>query len=55
MSHIIQPKEKILTPGEYHCCKTELGGRTPTEYDAQEPISVTEATTHNGDGTFTKT
>ena len=28
----IRPFEKILTPGEFHCCDPDLGGRTPAEF-----------------------
>jgi hypothetical protein len=45
----ITPKEKILTPGEYHCCES---GTTPGELGSGGTDSGTVV--DNGDGTITK-
>jgi hypothetical protein len=52
MDHLITPKEKVLTPGEYHCC---INGKTPTEYDSAPSSAFSESTVDNGDGTWTTT
>ena len=56
---IIRPREKILTPGEYHCCSN---GTTPGELKKVDfdlsVLSITEDLgdfVDNGDGTGTTT
>tara|TARA_R110002153_G_scaffold204387_1_gene357234 strand:+ start:659 stop:1081 length:423 start_codon:yes stop_codon:yes gene_type:complete len=50
----IRPKPKFYDSSTLVCCDVALGGRTPTEWFANDD-ALTEVVVDNGDGTYTTT